>query len=183
MLDPTIIIGCKKQQAAAQRRLFAHFAPVMMTTARRYATDWAEAEDILQEAFVKIFRSFEQFDPERGALEAWVRRIVVNTAIQHWHRWRKDRATLSDDILATQPATSDPDGPMTEEEILAYIAALPPGFRMVFNLYAIEGYAHAEIAKMLGITESASRSQLARARQQLQRVMLSLEKLETNGKF
>ncbi|MFN4253906.1 MAG: RNA polymerase sigma factor [Saprospiraceae bacterium] len=177
MLDPNIIIGCKRQQAAAQRRLFAHFAPVMMTAARRYATDWAEAEDILQEAFVKVFRSFEQFNPEKGALEAWIRRIVVNTAIQHWHRWRKDRATVSDEILASQPVEFDPDSPLTEEEILAHIAALPPGFRMVFNLYAIEGYAHAEIAEMLGITESASRSQLARARQQLQRVMLEKEKM------
>lgn len=171
-----IIAGCKQHDPVRQRQLFGLFAPVMMTVARRYTRNTAEAEDVLQEAFVKVFRSFDQFDEARGVLEAWVRRIVVNTAIQHWRRWHKNFPQNPEESLPDSPVAADADTQMDAEEILQLIAALPPGYRVVFNLYAIEGYAHAEIAAMLGIAESNSRSQLARARKQLQAAVFSLQK-------
>lgn len=171
-----LIIGCKQKNPARQRELFGLFAPVLMTAARRYASTHGEAEDILQEAFVRIFRSMDQFDPAKGALEAWMRRIVVNTAIQHWRRRHKVFPAIADDYLPEHPVAPDMDAQMDAEELLQLIRELPPGCRLVFNLYAIEGYSHAEIAQQLGIAESASRSQLARARKQLQTAVFSLQK-------
>lgn len=171
-----IITGCKQKNPARQRQLFGLFAPVMMTVARRYAPTHAEAEDILQEAFVKVFRSFDQFDETKGAIEGWIRRIVVNTAIQHWRRRHRNFPAPPEEFLPENPVAAEADTLMDAEELLQLIAALPPGFRVVFNLYAIEGYTHAEIAGLLGIAESASRSQLARARKQLQTAVFSLQK-------
>lgn len=171
-----LITGCKQKNPARQRELFGLFAPRMMTVARRYTTDPAEAEDVLQEAFVKVFRAFDQFDGGRGVLEAWIRRIVVNTAIQHWRQRHRYFPPSAEEYLPENPAAPEADTAMDAEELLQLIAALPPGFRVVFNLYAIEGYSHTEIAALLGITESTSRSQLARARKQLQEAVFSLQK-------
>lgn len=171
-----LITGCKHKNPARQRELFGLFAPRMMTVARRYAATRAEAEDVLQEAFVKIFRSFDQFEGSKGALEAWIRRIVVNTAIGHWRRRHRHFPASREEYLPDQPAAAEADTAMDAEELLQLIATLPPGFRIVFNLYAIEGYSHTEIAALLGITESTSRSQLARARKQLQEAVFSLQK-------
>ena len=163
-----IISGCKHHQPAQQRALFEQVGPVMMTVCRRYAISHADAADILQESFIKIFRSFDQFDETKGPLMAWMRRIVVNTAIQHWRKWHKNIAIVPEEYIPETLIWSESELKMEEEEILQLIQELPPGFRMVFNLFAIEGYTHAEIAGMLGIAESASRSQLARARKHLQ---------------
>ncbi len=163
-----IISGCKHHQPAQQRALFEQVGPVMMTVCRRYATSNADAEDILQESFIKIFRSFDQFDESKGPLMAWIRRIVVNTAIQYWRKWHKNIAFVAEEYIPETQVWSDGELKMNEEAILQVISELPPGFRMVFNLFAIEGYTHTEIAETLGIAESASRSQLARARKHLQ---------------
>lgn len=171
-----LIIGCKQKNPARQRELFGLFAPLMMTVARRYAPTNTEAEDILQEAFVRVFRAFDQFDPAKGVLDAWIRRTVVNTAIQHWRSRHKYFPPTPDDYFPENPVAADADTLMDAEEILQLITELSPGCRLVFNLYAIEGYSHAEIGQMLGIAESASRSQLARARKQLQAAVFSLQK-------
>ncbi len=173
-----IITGCQQKNPAAQRELFRRFAPVMMTVARRYAHTSSESEDILQEAFVKVFRSFDQFDGERGHVEGWIRRIVVNTAIGNWRKYHKNFKQVAEEFAPEIAVVCDADLELDAEEILEMIARLPPGFRMVFNLYAIEGYSHAEIAEQLGIAESASRSQLSRARKQLQEAVLSIQKME-----
>lgn len=171
-----LIAGCKQKNPARQRELFGLFAPRMMTVARRYAATTTEAEDILQEAFIKVFRSFDQFDESKGALEAWIRRIVVNTAIQHWRRRHRHFPASPEECLPENPVAAEADTLMDAEELLQLIASLPPGFRVVFNLYVIEGCSHTEIAALLGIAESASRSQLARARKQLQEAVFSLQK-------
>lgn len=178
-----LIKGCIRQQPAQQRKLFEQVAPLMMTVCRRYAPTQADAEDILQEAFVKIFRSFDQFDENKGPLMAWLRRIVVNTAIGHWRKWHKNTLLIAEETLPETPVHSEADLKLDEEEILAMIAALPAGFRVVFNLFAIEGYNHAEIAQMLGITESASRSQLTRARKHLQETIFQHSQTAFYEKF
>lgn len=181
-MNSELIQGCRQHHPESQRRFFKWLAPVMMTVCRRYAPDRAAAEDILQEAFVKVFRHFDRYQPDKSPVEAWVRRIVVNTAIEHWRKWQKQYVLITEDNIPDQ--FSDPGGAMQleAEDILALIQRLPPGFKMVFNLYAVEGYSHAEIAQLLNITESASRSQLARARKQLQE-MLSLQNSATDGTF
>jgi RNA polymerase sigma factor (sigma-70 family) len=182
-MHESIIIGCKQGIPAMQRRLFEMFAPVMMTVCRRYTADSAAAEDVLQEAFIKVFRSFDRFDPSRGVIEAWIRRIVVNTAVQHWRHQQRHNTWLTDTPVPDVPEAEDPPEMLfTEEELLSLINQLPPGFKMVFNLCVLEGFSHAEVAKELGITESTSRSQLARARKLLQAAVNAF-KLEANERF
>lgn len=171
-----LIQGCRQKNPAQQRELFRRFAPTMMTVARRYAQSKAEAEDILQDSFVKVFRSFDQFEGERGSLEGWIRRIVVNTSIQNWRKYHKNYHILPEEAMPNTPVAAESDLELDAEEILKMIEKLAPGFKMVFNLYALEGYSHAEIGEMLGIAESASRSQLARARKQLQDAVLNSNK-------
>jgi RNA polymerase sigma-70 factor (ECF subfamily) len=147
------------------------YAPLVMTVCRRYAPDQAGAEDILQDAFVKLFRTIHSYDDQKGAIDAWIRKITVNTAIEHWRKWRKQWQILSDAHFPESAAEADSNLYWDEEALLQLIADLPPGFRIVFNLFAIEGYSHQEIAQALNITESASRSQLARARKWLQEAL------------
>lgn len=143
----------------------------------RYARHRMEAEDILQDAFVKVFEHIGQFQ-FKGALEGWIRRIVVNTAIKAY-----DRKSFTHEQIGIDPtwdSASDlplSDMQLQEKDLLNMINQLPDGYRIVFNLYAIEGYSHQEIAEMLGIQESTSRSQLVKARKQLQTQLFELHKV------
>ena len=143
----------------------------------RYARHRMEAEDMLQDAFVKVFEHLGQFQ-FKGALEGWIRRIVVNTAIKAY-----DRKSFTHEQIGIDPtwdSASDlplSDMQLQEEDLLNLINRLPDGYRIVFNLYAIEGYSHQEIAEMLGIQESTSRSQLVKARKQLQTQLFELHKV------
>ncbi len=163
-----IIEGCKKNNPAQQRMLFEHFAPVMMTVCRRYTTYQVEAYDILQDAFVLVFKSFFQYDETKGSIEGWIRRIVVNSAIQHWKKYNKHMITVTEECLVDNQVAPMIESTLNAEEILLLINQLPQGYRLVFNLNAIEGYSHKEIAEILNISESTSRSQLTRARRILQ---------------
>jgi RNA polymerase sigma factor (sigma-70 family) len=179
----TIIQGCRDQAPALQRRLFEQFAPYMMTACRRYVSDDSAAEDILQEAFLKIFRNFHQYDASKGSIEPWMRRIVVNQAIEFWRKNYAKNAFVSDLNILEIPDQNLTESALSEEEILKLIRNLPPGFRMVFNLAAIEGYSHAEIATQLNITESTSRSQLTRSKKMLQAAYFEQNKVFSNEKF
>jgi RNA polymerase sigma factor (sigma-70 family) len=172
-----IIQGCRDQTPAMQRRLFEQFAPYMMTACRRYVSDDAAAEDILQEAFLRVFRNIQQYDASKGSIEAWMRRIVTNQAIEHWRKNHAKYAFIGDQYFVETSDDNLAESHLNEEEILKLIRNLPPGFRMVFNLAAIEGHSHAEIAAQLNITESTSRSQLTRARKMLQEAYLEQNKV------
>lgn len=149
----------------------------MLAVCMRYARHRMEAEDILQDAFVKVFEHIGQFQ-FKGALEGWIRRIVVNTAIKAY-----DRKSFTHEQIGIDPtwdSASDlplSDMQLQEKDLLNMINQLPDGYRIVFNLYAIEGYSHQEIAEMLGIQESTSRSQLVKARKQLQTQLFELHKV------
>jgi len=133
----------------------------------RYTRHRMEAEDVLQDAFIKIFRNLEKFEG-KGSFEGWMRRIVVNTALKNYNKssFKKERIGLED----YQEASMDPDviSSLYKEELLKVIEELPNGYRVVFNLYVIEGFSHREIAQELKIQESTSRSQLVKARKMLQ---------------
>jgi RNA polymerase sigma factor (sigma-70 family) len=163
-----ILAGCRRGQPGAQRALYQHLAYPLMGVCLRYCPSRAEAEDALQNAFIKIFGSLHQFSGQ-GPFEAWARRITVNTAINAYHQRQQRGPHVEYDEAAEVP---HPDGTPLEQlsadDLLRVLQTLPLGYRTVLNLYAVEGYSHAEIADMLGISEGTSKSQLARARRLLE---------------
>ena len=163
---PDFLAGCLRHEPAAQWALYAHYAPTMLGVARRYANSVAEAEDILQDAFIKVFTRLADFRAE-GSLEGWVRRIVVTTAINHWQSGRHHRQQSLDDLPELPSPDADVLDRLNVAEVLALIEQLPDGARLVLLLYAVEGYSHGEIAELLQITESTSKSQLVKARKKL----------------
>lgn len=170
MSDEELIEGCIREDRSFQGLLYEKYADVMFGICMRYSNTREEAEDVLQEAFIKIFDKISRFRGD-GSFEGWMKRIMVNTALSS-----KDKRILKYE-------TSDiEDGPepsmdagaihsMSQREIIEVINSLPEGYRVVFNLFAIEGYPHKEIARMLDISESTSRSQYARARKQLMKMI------------
>lgn len=165
--------ACKKQDRKAQVALYDYFSKKMLAVCMRYANTTLEAEDILQNGFVKIFTKHHLYDGT-GSLEGWVKRIMVNVAIET-HRKNKGKATESIDndesIQLTSQIGTDQTG---YKDLLALVQQLPSGYRTIFNLYAVEGYSHKEIAEILEISEGNSKSQLSRARQWLQNRLVKL---------
>jgi RNA polymerase sigma factor (sigma-70 family) len=166
-LDETELVKeCLKGKHDSQRRLYEHFAPRMLGVCYRYAHSREEAEDFLQEAFITVFRKLNQYKGE-GELGAWIRRIIVNTAlnsIKSRHRFTDMMNTVSIERI---PDESVPEYATGDGELMELVHQLPTGCKTVFNLYAIEGYSHEEIGKMLDIQASTSRSQFMKARKML----------------
>jgi len=175
MTERELIIACQKKEASAERLLVDRFAPMLLTVARRYVPDLASAEDVLQDAYIKIFKAIQTYDPDRGTLEAWMRKIVINTALQRYRkRYYKDEVSGLDTV---EEPEMEPKvyGHLGAEELLNLIANLPDVYRMVFNLFVMEGLEHSEIGKMLSIATGSSRSRLQRARKMLQKQVMALE--------
>jgi RNA polymerase sigma-70 factor (ECF subfamily) len=174
--DKDLVAGCLMGKASFEEALYKKYASKMFGVALRYTYDRTEAEDILQDAFIEILKSLKNF-AFKGSLEGWIRRIVVFTAVHHFRK--KDKrfdTTLSTDDLHEHFADSTSVlAQISAKEILNMIQQLPDGYRIVFNLHAIEGYSHAEIAEALNINESTSRSQLSKARNYLKNLLLKAE--------
>ncbi len=147
-----------------------------MTVCRRYANDQTEAEDMLQESFIRVFNNIAQYRFE-GSLEGWIRRIVIHTALRILQKKKIRFAEIKDDLDVEQSMSVDGIATLGAEELLKLISALPDGYRVVFNLYVLEGYDHNEIATMLDINAATSRSQLSKARKVLQTQIENLTKL------
>lgn len=166
MTEAELIHNCKNQHPASQKALYQKYAGKMLSVCMRYINDKTEAEDVLQEGFIKIFANISYFRGE-GSFEGWLRRIFVNTALS---ALRVKQLKFADNIdnhvnySKVDPSVFDKIG---SEEIFEMIRSLPNGYRVVFNLFAIEGYSHKEIAEMLHITESTSRTQFLKARNAL----------------
>lgn len=153
-----------KLKPEAQRQLYEHFAQQMLGVCFRYTKSISDAEDILQEGFVKVFKHLHQYNFE-GELGAWIRKIIVNTALNYLKKNKRYRYDLSFEELVLHPVSADdPEVKLQAKELTELIRQLPTGFQTIFNLHAVEGYSHVEIAAMLGITDGTSRSQYARAR-------------------
>ena len=166
--DHTLIDSCIKGDRAAQKALYDRLAPRMFPLCIRYVSDRDLAEDVLQDGFVTLFTRLQDYKGE-GSFEGWARRIFVTTALMNLRK--KDALKMSDDLEAARGIRTDAPSQLQNlryKDLMAMITELPPGFRTVFNMYAIEGYSHKEIAEILGITESTSRTQLSRARIWLQ---------------
>ena len=166
--DLKLIASCIKGDRAAQKALYDRLAPRMFPVCMRYVGEKELAEDILQEGFITLFTRLDSYKGE-GSFEGWARRIFVTTALMSLRK--KDALKMSDDLEAARNLKTDTASQVQNigyKELMNLIMTLPPGFRTVFNLYAIEGYSHKEISEMLGITETTSRTQLSRARIWLQ---------------
>jgi RNA polymerase sigma-70 factor (ECF subfamily) len=159
-----LVKDCLKEVPAAQRQLYDHFAETMLGICYRYTKSIADAEDVLQEGFVKVFKNLKQFKHE-GELGAWIRRIMVTTSLNFLKKNSRHRHELSFENENLHPVSDDnPELKITGKELADLIRQLPVGYQTIFNLYAVEGYNHGEIGALLGINEGTSRSQYARAR-------------------
>lgn len=165
-----LISGCIDGNRRMQEELYRRFSPRMYAVCLRYAGSSEEAEDILQEGFIKIFKKLGSFRSE-GSFEGWIRRVFVNTAIEHFRRKRylqpvteKEENTLEGKSISILDA-------LAEKDILDLVRQISPGYRTVFNMYVVEGYTHKEIGDILGISEGTSKSQLSRAKVILQEMV------------
>ncbi|MCR9253458.1 MAG: sigma-70 family RNA polymerase sigma factor [bacterium] len=173
--EEKLIDGCVKGKSWAQKSLYEKYSPLMLGVCIRYLKDRDDADDVLVQGFMKVFSNISKFRNE-GSFEGWIRRIMVNECLTFI---RKNRSMyLETDI---EKAENDPDysvldSQLEADDLIRMIQELPVGYRTVFNLYAIEGYSHAEIAEQLGINVNTSKSQLSRARAFLQKQLLEAEK-------
>jgi len=170
--EKNILAGCIKGKQSAQRELFDKYSRLLLGVCNRYAQNIEEAEDILQEGFVKIFLNIKEFKGD-GSLLAWMRRIMINTAITHYHKMRKHR--YHDDLDEVSESRFEErtwkEAEFTKEELFNVIRTMPDGYRVVFNLYAVEGYKHREIAEILGISINTSKSQLILAKKRMRELV------------
>lgn len=176
MSDKELIKGCIEQDQKSQRMLYEKYSGKFMAVCLRYANDAMEAEDMLLEGFMRIFSHAHQFKFE-GAFEGWMRRIIVNVCLKNL---QKKKLKFSDTEIESHNEPSIPalvSNNLGAEALMKLIAGLPEGYRIVFNLNVIEGYSHEEIAVLLGIQPSTSRSQLVKARKMLQNKIAQLEKI------
>lgn len=168
--DTDLIEGCKRGDRRMQRELYERFASKMYGVCLRYAGNAEEAEDILQDGFIKVFNKIDSYRGE-GSFEGWVRRIFVNTAIEHFRKriyLQPITETEENSIEGKYPSALDD---MAEKDIIQVVQQLSPGYRTVFNMYVVEGYTHRQISEALGISEGTSKSQLSRAKQILQELV------------
>ena len=170
-----LIESCKKGDRAAQKALYDRLASRMFPVCMRYLGDRTLAEDILQEGFITLFTHLDSYKGE-GSFEGWARRIFVTASLMYLRK--KDALKMSEELEAVKGMKTEMSSQMQNigyKELMNLVMSLPPGFRTVFNMYAVEGYSHKEIGEILGITETTSRSQFSRARAWLQAKIKEME--------
>jgi RNA polymerase sigma-70 factor (ECF subfamily) len=174
-----LIGDCMSGRRAAQNRIYEIFAPRMLPVCLRYANDKEEAEEILQEGFIKVFTHILQFRRE-GSFEGWIRRIVVNAALQRYREKARMYPVVSlQEEIAVTTTSNETYAKIGYKDLLALVQKLPPAYRLVFNLYVFEGMKHKEIAEALKISEGTSKSNLYDARLILQREIMKLDQVNT----
>ena len=174
-LDLKLIESCRKGDRSAQRVIYDRLAPRMFPLCIRYVGDRELAEDVLQDGFVTLFTHIADYKGD-GSFEGWARKIFVTTALMELRR--KGALKMSEDLEVIRGMKTDTVSQMQNigyKDLMRIITQLPPGFRTVFNMYAIEGYSHKEIGEILGISETTSRTQLSRARTWLQNKINEIE--------
>ncbi len=172
MTEEAILQGCLKNQPVAQQELYSRYSPKMLSVCYRFARNREDAEDMLQEGFIRIFTQIHQFQ-SKGSFEGWIRRIIVHTCINHLKKHKKFNDSV--DITQAQTVSVREDSVpsiIQAKQVIECIRTLPLGYRTVLNLFAIDGYTHREIANMLDIEESTSRSQYTRAKAMLEQILI-----------
>ena len=179
VIEEELIKGCIKNDRLAQKRLYERFYGKMFGVCMRYSSHREQATEIMNLAFFKVFKTLESFAEKGGNLEAWIYRIMVNTAIDYLRaELRHQHSDIEKTVYVED--TSDVISDMTAEDIMRMVNKLTPAYRTVFNLYVIEGYNHKEIGDMLNISEGTSKSNLAKARAKLQDMIIEQNKVKVS---
>lgn len=176
--EQEMIEGCLRGERSAQQKLYDFFSPKMYAICCRYLKDPMQAEDALVSAFTRILKKISQYKGE-GSLEGWIKTIVIREALAIIRKNQQLRMEIDLEFIDQQQIAQPPADSLEQEDLLRMISELPTGYRTVFNLYAIDGYSHKEIADQLNISESTSKSQLSRARVYLQEVLTRHEHIQT----
>lgn len=166
-----LIEGCRNKNRASQRKLYEHFYGYGMSICLRYTKNSIEAEEILNDAFLKVFQNVDKYDPNYP-FKTWLRKILINTAIDYFRKFQKHRLTFTTAEVIEQADNDFVNAITSEEDVLPILQQLSPKYRMVFNLYVMEGYKHHEIAEKLQISVGTSKSNLARAKEKLKALWL-----------
>ncbi len=178
--DSKIILGCSRKQSRFQKMLFIRYSGQILTTCRLYSTNDYPAKDILQDTFIKVFDKIHQYNPDRGPIVGWIRRIAINMALDHYKKSKIRTVHIDSDteeLLDVELAEIDDTVSRYDEEvIMQLIQSLPTGYKTVFNLYLLDGYSHSEIAKFLSISISTSKSQLFKAKKLLKEKLVNHRK-------
>lgn len=169
-----LLEGCRAGNRKMQEALYRQTAPKMLVVCMRYAKDKMEAEDVLQMGYIKIFQKINEYRGD-GAFEGWIRKVMVNTAIESYRKNLRTMNVVPIEDAYDQPSTGFDFSRLGMQDLLKVIQKLADGYRVVFNMYIIEGYSHKEIAETLGISEGASKSQLSRARAILKEEIIKME--------
>ncbi len=170
VFESDLINGCINKDRRMQEMLYQRFSPKMYAVCLRYCKDPEDAQDVLQDGFVKIFRSLHNYRGD-GSFEGWLRRIIVNTAIEHHRKAARNVATIEPQDVEIEDTALDALKNLAEKDIIKMLQHLSPGYRLVFNMHVIEGYSHKEIGEILGSSEGTSKSQLARAKTMLKQIL------------
>ena len=172
MTDEQLVNKCVSGKVSAQKTFYEKFARKMMGVCLRYAASYEEAQDVLQDGFIKVFNNLDRYQ-NKGSLEGWVRRIMVNTSLDAYRKNKKHQQDVSmDDVSYLVEDKGYIIENIQADDLLKLVQSIPEGYRVVFNLYAIEGYSHKEIAERLGVTESTSKSQYSRAKKLLRQMLI-----------
>ncbi|GAB3798328.1 RNA polymerase sigma factor [Spirosoma humi] len=172
--EAQLIVALKRGESRAHKIVYERFAGKMLAVCTRYCANRDDAEEVMLDGFMRVFEKIEQFR-EEGSFEGWIRRVMVTESLMFLRKAKQWRQEVPIDEVTVEPDYEWADTAVNENDLMRLVNQLPDGYRTVFNLYAIEGYAHAEIAEMLGISEGTSKSQLSRARMMLQ---ANLKKME-----
>jgi len=172
--EAQLIVALKRGESRAHKVVYERFSGKMLAVCTRYCANRDDAEEVMLDGFMRVFEKIEQFR-EEGSFEGWIRRVMVTESLMFIRKAKQWRQEVPIDEVTVEPDYEWADTAVNENDLMRLVNQLPDGYRTVFNLYAIEGYAHAEIAEMLGISEGTSKSQLSRARMMLQ---ANLKKME-----
>ena len=175
--EEELIAKCRKGNSSAQASLYEKYSGKMFSVCLRYIKEQNEAEDTMIQGFMKVFNKIDQFK-EAGSFEGWIRRIMVNESLTYLRRNKNMYLEVDIEHADRTPDYNSLDASLEVEDLMNMVRELPMGYRTVFNLYAIEGYSHKEIADSLDITVNTSKSQLSRARKMLQNMLLASEQGE-----
>jgi len=170
--EEDFIQACVRNEKWAQKKLYEDYYGSMMPLCMRYTNNREDALDVLHEGFIKVFRNISKYKPGTS-LNSWIRRIMVNTSIDYYRKMSRRRTEDLDTVFDVSTSEPDAISKMSAQEIIDALQTLTPAYRTVFNLYVIEGYPHKEIAKILNITESTSRSNLVKSRTKLKNILLA----------
>lgn len=174
----SLVEGCRKDNRASQKELYQHFFGFSMSICLRYTSNADEAQEILNDGFMKVFTKIDTYNAERPFI-FWLRRIMINTSIDYYRKQPRNTYSIEiDEVRTLSSSQADAIEEINEKDLLKLVQSLPPAYRTVFNLYVLEGFKHEEIAKKLNIHVGTSKSNLAKARKHLQNKLKKLEKIK-----